>query len=105
MLRPRWLTETMELAQRVEEKHQREKASKSKTMGVAYRNTPMTQAPRNRTLSLREAPKEKSIGVFLGGNFKLLIEGEVQDRQAKGLCFKCDYRFTLYTNAFNQIIS
>ncbi|PKU60091.1 hypothetical protein MA16_Dca027949 [Dendrobium catenatum] len=86
----------MELAQRMEKKYRREKNSKSNIMRGAYRSTSTTLTPRTRTMSFqREASKEKSSGVRPRGNFKQLIEANVQDKWVKGLCFRCDERYTL----------
>ncbi|KAI0511412.1 hypothetical protein KFK09_012046 [Dendrobium nobile] len=51
-------------------------------------------APRVPTVSgQRKAPKEKCLGARAGGNFKQLIDMELQYKRAKGLCFRCDEKF------------
>ncbi|KAI0520439.1 hypothetical protein KFK09_007914 [Dendrobium nobile] len=93
MLMPRDLGEAMKLSQLVEHQKNLEKGARSSSTGGTYRMTTTHLAPKGpATGGNREATKEKTGGN--GGNFKQLTEKEIQEKRAKGLCFRCDEKYT-----------
>ncbi|XP_020693720.1 uncharacterized protein LOC110107714 [Dendrobium catenatum] len=94
VLMPRDLGEAMKLAQLVENQRNLERGARSSSTGGTYRMPTTHLAPKgSATGGNREATKEKT-GGGSGGNFKRLTEKEMQEKRAKGLCFRCDERYT-----------
>ena len=114
LLRPRGLGETMELAQMIEDKNTAEQVNRSNSeffipkqhtfggienldLGVSARVPKhTTERPENANNGVtRDSQRDRVSGARLGVTFKRLTETEIQDKRTKGLCFRCDEKFSL----------
>ncbi|XP_020691238.1 uncharacterized protein LOC110105899 [Dendrobium catenatum] len=94
VLEPRNLGKAMELAQLVEDQKKFERGTRGNYSGGLYRTTTtFLPAKGAGPGSMKEAPKEKMGGGGNGGQFKKLIENELQEKRAKGVCFRCDEKY------------
>ena len=90
----------MEFAQLVEDKIVAVKTSRGGSGGGPYRlssygGVSSTGGTRTQTVGLqREVGKERSNETRSAGTFKRLTESEIQAKRAKGLCFRCDEKFS-----------
>ncbi|XP_028550827.1 uncharacterized protein LOC114579655 [Dendrobium catenatum] len=93
VLEPRNLGKVMELAQLVEDQKKSGRGARENYSGGSYKMTTTFLPSKGAALgNLKEAPKEK-IGGGNGGQFKKRTEKEMQDKRAKGLCFRCDEKY------------
>ncbi|KAI0493558.1 hypothetical protein KFK09_023677 [Dendrobium nobile] len=95
VLMPSDLEEAMKLAQLVENQNNLEKGARSSSSGGSYKTTTTLLAQKGpASVNNNEITREKPIGGGSGDNFKKLTETELQEKRAKGLCFRCDERYT-----------
>ncbi|KAI0524824.1 hypothetical protein KFK09_004212 [Dendrobium nobile] len=93
VLEPRNLGKAMELAQLVEDQKKSERGARGNYSGGSYKMTTAVLPSKGVAPGgQKEAPKEKT-GGGNGGQFKRLTEKEMQDKRAKGLCFRCDEKY------------
>ncbi|KAI0491683.1 hypothetical protein KFK09_025943 [Dendrobium nobile] len=65
------------------------------SLGGSYRIITTFLAPKEPTPdTLRETSKGKTVRGRPGDNFKKLTETELHEKRAKGLCFRCDEKYT-----------
>ncbi|PKU77049.1 putative mitochondrial protein [Dendrobium catenatum] len=94
VMRPRDLREAMELAQLVENQKTNARSWRNNHSGGPTRTTTTYLAPKGPSPSVpRESGKEKSGVTRTAGSFKKLTEEEMQEKRAKGLCFRCEEKF------------
>ncbi|KAK9188260.1 hypothetical protein WN944_019661 [Citrus x changshan-huyou] len=84
LLRPRGLGESMELAQMVEDENTVEWVHRINSVNFSYQNS----------TPLRDSQRDWDSGARLGVTFERLMETEIQDKRAKGLCFRCYEKFS-----------
>uniref|UniRef100_A0A1S8ADV7 Aminoacyl-tRNA ligase n=1 Tax=Citrus limon TaxID=2708 RepID=A0A1S8ADV7_CITLI len=114
LLRPRGLGESMELAQMIEDKNTIERINRSSLVDFSYRNNTPLVGQKTQTLGFqrefqntlsggqkmqmmglqRDSQRDRVSGARLGVTFKRLTETEIQDKRAKGVCFRCDEKFS-----------
>ncbi|XP_020674257.1 uncharacterized protein LOC110093648 [Dendrobium catenatum] len=96
-MRPRDLGEAMELAQLVEGQRHLEGETGDNSLGGSYRmTTTLLKSKEPIPDTLRGTSKEKTARRRPRDNFKKLTEIELQEKRAKGLCFRCDERCSTY---------
>ncbi|KAI0523267.1 hypothetical protein KFK09_005661 [Dendrobium nobile] len=96
VLEPRNLGKAMELAQLVEDQKKSKRETRGNYSGGSYRTTTTLLAPKGPALgNINETTREKPVGGWSGKNFKRLTEKEMQEKRAKGLCFRCDEKYML----------
>ncbi|XP_028554071.1 uncharacterized protein LOC114580489 [Dendrobium catenatum] len=92
---PHGLVKIMETAQLVEDKLKVEPPRRSGVSYPTYRPPLMTGGPKAATiLPPREVAKEKTTMAVNQGGFKRLTDSELKEKRAKGLCYRCDEKFT-----------
>ena len=91
---PRGIMDTMKLAQMVEDQKRIEQSGNRGSTPVygtdPYRGNSMFPPTEEPT----EASKEPSNGARSGTQFKRLTESEIQNKKARGLCFRCNEKFS-----------
>lgn len=80
----------------MEDKRSLEKGSQNNRSGATYRMTITFLAPKVSPVpAQKEPPRDRGVGARSGGNFKHLMETELQEKRTKGLlCVRCDEKFT-----------
>ena len=114
LLRPRGLGETMELAQMIEDKNTAKQINKSNSVSFSYRNSIPLVGQKTQTFGFqrefqsippggqktqikgiqRDFQRDRGSGARSGATFKRLTETQIQDKRTKGLCFRCDEKFS-----------
>ncbi|KAI0523142.1 hypothetical protein KFK09_005532 [Dendrobium nobile] len=93
---PSDLGEAMKLAQLVKNQKNLEKGVRSSSSRGSYKTTPTLLAPKGPASgNINETTREKPVGRGSEENFKRLTEKEMQEKRAKGLCFRCEEKYTL----------
>ncbi|PKU67640.1 hypothetical protein MA16_Dca011218 [Dendrobium catenatum] len=93
VLMPSDLGEAMKLTQLVENQKNLEKGARSSSLGGSYKTTTTLLAPKGPASgNINETSREKPVGGS-GENFKRLTEKEMQEKWAKGLCFRCEEKY------------
>ncbi|KAI0525242.1 hypothetical protein KFK09_004635 [Dendrobium nobile] len=84
----------MELAQLVENQKTNARNWRNSHSGGPTRTTTTYLAPKGASPNVpRESGKEKSGVTRSAGSFKKLTDEEMQEKRAKGLCFRCEEKF------------
>ena len=112
--RPRGLGESMELAQMAKDKNTVEHVNRSNSIDFSYQNSMPLVGQKIQTLGFqrefqstplvgqkmqmvdlqRDSQMDQDSGAQHGVTFKRLIEIEIQDKRVKGLCFRCNEKFS-----------
>ncbi|XP_028552250.1 uncharacterized protein LOC114580023 [Dendrobium catenatum] len=93
---PHGLVKIMETAQLVEDKLKVEPLRRSGVSYPTYRAPFMSGGPKATIiLPHKEVAKERTTTAVNLGGFKRLTDSELKEKRAKGLCYRCDEKFTL----------